>query len=203
MENVDGSSVRYTVLQSAKLFKTSWIELGQALFSVWKDKLYREWGYSTFDAYTLKEIGIRKQTALKLLRSYYFLEKEEPQYLSRDYNEKAEPKTLPTYEAVNELRLANKKKEINAQEYESFKKKALESGKDAREIKKDLTTLIKERRELEPEEAWKNKKMAIIRRLLSSLKSVQREIKISKMLTPKIAEQIGNVIRSVENELPR
>ena len=42
MENTNSDAVRYRVLQSAKNFKTSWIELGQSLYTVWKDKLYRE-----------------------------------------------------------------------------------------------------------------------------------------------------------------
>ena len=73
MKGLDENSLRYHILESAKSFKTSWVELGRSLYSVWKDKLYKEWGYSTMDAYTGKEIGIRKQTAMKLLKSYYFL----------------------------------------------------------------------------------------------------------------------------------
>ena len=62
MEDMDRDSLRYHILENAKMFKTSWIELGQALYSVWKNKMYRDWGYMTFDAYTSKEIGIKKQT---------------------------------------------------------------------------------------------------------------------------------------------
>ena len=72
MEEVSRDSLRYQVLKSAKAFKTSWIELGQMLYTVWKDKSYKEWGYSGFDAYTSKEIGIRGQTSFKLLKSYSF-----------------------------------------------------------------------------------------------------------------------------------
>ena len=78
MASLEEGSLRYHVLESAKNFKSSWIELGRSLYSVYKDKLYKAWGFNTFDAYTLKEIGIKKPTAMKLLRSYYFLEKEEP-----------------------------------------------------------------------------------------------------------------------------
>ena len=84
MESIDKESIRYRILNSAKNFKTSWIDLGQSLYSVWKDKLYKEWGYMTFEAYTAKEIGIKKPTAIKLLKSYYFLEREEPAYLRKD-----------------------------------------------------------------------------------------------------------------------
>ncbi|MFH0840129.1 MAG: hypothetical protein V1883_03840, partial [Candidatus Omnitrophota bacterium] len=70
MQDMDENSLRYQILEKVKNFKISWISLGQALYSVWKDKLYKEWGYMTFEAYTAKEIGIKKQTAMKLLRSY-------------------------------------------------------------------------------------------------------------------------------------
>ena len=97
MENLPTETIRHRVLQSAKNFKASWIELGQSLYTVYKDKLYKNWGYLTFDAYTSKEIGIRKQTALKLLRSYYFLEKKEPDYLIKDYT------TLWSFDLVHGL----------------------------------------------------------------------------------------------------
>ena len=84
MQGVEEGSVRHLALRSAKNFKTSWVELGRALYTVWKDKCYKAWGYITFDAYTAKEIGIKKQTAMKLLKSYYFLEKEEPAVLNEE-----------------------------------------------------------------------------------------------------------------------
>ena len=66
MTGIEEGSIRYRVLQSAKNFKTSWIDLGQALYSVWKDKSYKGWGYMTFDAYSQKEIGIKKATAIAI-----------------------------------------------------------------------------------------------------------------------------------------
>ncbi|MDP2928664.1 MAG: hypothetical protein Q8O01_01190, partial [Candidatus Omnitrophota bacterium] len=97
MADVDEGSLRYKILSSAKSFKTSWIDLGQALYSVWKDKLYKDWGFLTFDAYTSKEIGVRKNTALKLLKTYYFLEKEEPQLANKGYIETKDAAEVPSY----------------------------------------------------------------------------------------------------------
>src|SRR5487761_2441298 len=77
MGHLEPESLRYQVLDAAKSFKSSWIQLGQFLFTVYKDKLYRDWAYQTFEAYCAKEIGIRQNTAIKLLKSYSFLEKEE------------------------------------------------------------------------------------------------------------------------------
>jgi len=81
MSSLDAESMRYHVLESAKNFKNILDRAGRSLYSVWKDKLYKDWGFSTFDIYTVKRLVIKKPTAMKLLRSYYFLEKEEPAYL--------------------------------------------------------------------------------------------------------------------------
>jgi len=201
MDGIKDDTMRYQVLDNAKLFKTSWIGLGQALYSVYKDKLYREWGYGNFDIYTSKEIGIRKQTALKLLKSYFFLEKEDPNYLKKDYNEGADATSVPTYESIDVLRLASKKKELDKEDYDKIKKKVLESGKDAREVKKDLTALIKSREELLPEEAWQKKKLAQVKRCISLLKSVSMEIKASKLLPAKITADVDKIVHKLEAEI--
>jgi len=201
MGAMDAESMRYQVLNNAKSFKTSWIGLGQALYTVWKDKLYKDWGYNKFDIYTSKEIGIRKQTALKLLRSYNFLEREEPYYLKKDFNEQANASALPTHEAIDVLRLASKKKDIDKVDYTRLKKNVLEKGKDAREIKKDLTALIRQREELEPEEAWRKRKLTLLKRFLSMLNSIKEEIKFSKMLPMSIIKDVEGLIKKLESEV--
>ncbi len=198
MEDMDAGSLRYRVLENAKNFKTSWIDLGQILFTVWRDKLYKDWGYEEFDAYTTKEIGIQKQTALKLLRSYSFLEKEEPRYLRKDYNEQVEAGSVPTYEAVDVLRQASNNKEIDKTDYARIKKYVLEDGKDAKEVKKDLTSIIKRQEELQPEEVWREKRMVLVKRSVNLLKSVKKEIKISKVLPVKIIGKIDELIEEIE-----
>jgi hypothetical protein len=201
MSGMDGETVRYHVLESAKSFKTSWIGLGQSLYSVWKDKLYKEWGYSSFDAYTSKEIGIRKQTALKLLKSYYFLEKEDPHYLKKDDNEEGGVASVPTHESVNLLRLASKKKELDREDYEGIKKKVLQDGRDAGQVKRDLTQLIKSREELLPEEAWRKKRISQIKRVISLLRTVSTEIKVSKVLPAKVVADIEKLINRLQTEV--
>ena len=201
MDGIDPKSLRYQVLQSVKDFKTSWIGLGQALYTVWKDKLYKEWGYNQFDTYTSKEIGVRKQTAMKLLKSYYFLEKEEPGYLGKDLSEDVAVAKVPSYETVDALRLAGRRKDIERTDYVRMKKDVLESGKDARDVRATLTQLIRERQELEPEEARAKKRMAVIKRLLSLLKSVRQEIKITKILPVEIITDADKLIKKLESEI--
>jgi len=201
MSSIPEDSIRYKILKSAKDFKTSWLDLGQALYSVWRDKSYKEWGYLTFDAYTSKEIGIKKQTAMKLLKSYFFLEKEEPIYLEKSFAESSDPSRLATYESVNLLRLAKNKKTLDKDDYAGLKESVLEMGKDAREVKKDLTTLMRQREELEPEEARKKRKTAMIKRLLTALKTLKTGLETSKMLPVSTIKEVTNLIHKIELEL--
>lgn len=201
MQGIDQGSFRHHILQNAKNFKTSWIELGRALYTVWKEKLYKEWGYSTIEAYTSKEIGIRKQTAMKLLKSYYFLEKEEPEYLKNDYVEQADTALVPSYESVDVLRQAKNKKDLDKSDYQQIKKEIFEKGKDAREVKKDLTALIRQRKELDPEEAHEAKKISTLKRFLSALKSIKREIELSKLAPITIVREAESLIKKIEAQI--
>lgn len=201
MENLDVNSLRYKILSSAKSFKTSWIELGQALYSVFKDKLYKDWGFSSFDAYTSREIGIRKQTAMKLLKSYYFLEKEEPAYLQGYTEDSANIASLPSYETIDVLRLAKNKKTLDNTDYARLKSEIFEKGKDSREVRKDLTALIRQREELEPEEARRRRKIATLRRFLGTLKSLKEEIEISKLLPTSLIKEAASLIDKLEAEI--
>ena len=201
MRNVEDGSFRQHVLRATKDFKASWIELGRALYAVWKDKLYREWGYGTFDGYTSKEIGIRRETAMKLLRSYYFLEKEEPEYLKSDYVESADTALVPGYESIDILRQAKNKKDLDSADYIKLKKDIFEKGKDAGEVRKDLTSLIRERRELEPDEARQERRISILKRFLGSLKAIKREIEASKLVSLAIIKEAEDLIKKIENEI--
>jgi hypothetical protein len=201
MQDLDAGSLRYHVLESAKNFKSSWIELGRSLYSVWKDKLFKDWGYSSFDIYTAREIGIKKQTAMKLLRSYYFLEKEEPQYLKQEYVESSQAAKVPSFEAVDVLRMAKGKKNFDKEDYASLKKEIFEKGRDAKEVKRDLTSIIRQREELDPEEAYQKRRLSTVRRFLGTLKALKQEAELSKLLPANILKEAASLISKLEKEI--
>ncbi len=198
LENMHEETLRKHLLQCAKNFKTSWIELARALHVAWKDKAYREWGFTTFEGYTSKEIGIKKQTALKLLRSYMFLENQETWYLqNKDAAATAEEK-IPDYQAVDVLRQAKENKRLGERDYARLKKAVFDDGKDYREVKKDLTALIREREEVDPEEAKKESRIRVLRRFVSNLKSAKTEMETLKLVPQKLIEQAQDVIDKIE-----
>jgi hypothetical protein len=201
MENLDTNSLRYHILESAKNFKCSWIELGRSLYSVFKDKMYKEWGYVNFDIYVSREIGIRKQTAMKLLKSYYFLEKEEPQYLKTDYADSTKPAQIPSYESIDILRQAKNKKGLDENDYNDLKKEIFEKGRDAQELKKNLGVIIRQRQELDPIEAQEKKRNATLKRLLGQLRLLKQEVQVLKMLPAPLIKELDNLIKNIDLEM--
>lgn len=201
IQSSEEGSFRRHVLQTAKDFKTSWIELGRGLYAVWKDKLYKEWGYATLEAYTAKEIGIKKITALKLLRSYYFLEKEEPDYLRSEAIASTDSAQVPNYESIDVLRMAKNKKDLDSSDYAHLKKEIFEKGKDASEVKKDLTALIRQRRELDPDGARKEHSLLVLKRFLGTLKALKREIEVSKLASASVIKEAQDLIARIESEI--
>jgi hypothetical protein len=201
ISSLDGEGIRRSILENAKGFKTSWISLGQALYTVWKDKMYKQWGYDKFETYTAKEIGIRKQTALKLLRSYCFMEREDPAYLKKDYNDETDTALVPTYESINVLRLARDKKALSGADYAKIKRSVLDMGKDPGAVKKDLTALMRQREELEPEDVWQKKRLTLIKRFLATLKSLIVQARASNMLSSKAIDDLQKSIDKIEAEV--
>jgi tRNA C32,U32 (ribose-2'-O)-methylase TrmJ len=160
--------------------------------------MYKEWGYVNFDVYASREIGIRKQTAMKLLKSYYFLEKEEPQYLKTDYAQSAPAAQIPSYESVDILRQAKNKKVLDEDDYNNLKKEIFEKGRDAQELKKNLGVIIRQRQELEPEEAQEKRKLATVRRLLGQLRMLKQEVQLLKMLPMPLIKELEEMIKKIE-----
>ncbi len=201
MEKTDQESLRYQTLQSARRFKTSWIELGQYLQTVWRDKHYKSWGYTSFESYCSKEIAIKHSTALKLLRSYYFLEREEPSFLKARLSETEKVVKLPSCDSVDILRLAKDKKGLNEKDYKTLRYKVLDEGEDPKEVRSELKSIL-ESYPGDPSEDEKRKKQQVtIKRLLGTLKNLKTEIELSGILSQKLAREIDQLIAKIGSEL--
>ena len=69
---------RAELLRRARRFKTSWIELAEALTQSRRGGRWREWGYASFEAYAKSELHLRQETVDKLTGSYSFLQRRAP-----------------------------------------------------------------------------------------------------------------------------
>lgn len=95
---------RATVLRLTRRFKSSWLELGEALTEVKRSRAWERWGYDAFEAYAKSELKLRADTVEKLTASFLFLHKRAPEVLRRDPLE-----AVPSYHAIDYLRRAEEK----------------------------------------------------------------------------------------------
>lgn len=198
---ITADRIRDQLLKYTKDFKTSWVNLGRALYPVWKDKFFYTWGYDKFEYYTERELGIKKATAVKLLKAYFFLEKEEPDYLTKEYIEAREPVQVPSCDTVNVLRLAKKCKDLTEDDYHELKKAVFEKGKEATTVRKDLTSLIKERKEVDPDEERAKRNDGSIRRLMNALRSFKKDMETLKLSSPDLLQQAEGLLKKLEREI--
>ena len=99
------------------------------------------------------------------------------------------------------MRQAKNKKDLDKSDYQQIKKEIFEKGKDAREVKKDLTALIRQRKELDPEEAHAAKRLSVLKRFLGGLKAVKRELETSKFGSSALIKDAESLIKKIEAEI--
>ncbi len=110
------------MLRRARLFKTGWVELAEALVRARKKRSFESWGYASFEDYTKKELRLRQETVDKLTGSFLFLKERAPDVIERDgVNQK-----IPSYESVDFLRRAEERHEAPAEVMDELRKKVLE-----------------------------------------------------------------------------
>ena len=115
---------RAELIRRARRFKSSWIELAEALTQAKRTGRWQEWGYDSFEAYAKGELHLKQETVDKLPGSYSFLQRRAPAVLSRDPIR--EP--FPTYQAVDFLRRAEESDTAPREAVEEIRRRVIEEA---------------------------------------------------------------------------
>ena len=178
---------RHTVLLSARRFKSTWVELGKLLTQVRDQALFEGWGYPSFETYCLAELRIRKQTALKLTRSFSFLDKHEPQALERqDLRDAA-----PPFEVVEVLAGAEERGQLTAQDYTSIRDAIWNPDRPVSELKRELTDRF-------PAPAPRVSSEQELKRLWSLARRLLAELSAQKKLPRQVVQTAEDLARQLE-----
>ncbi|HQY65467.1 MAG: hypothetical protein IPF92_11635 [Myxococcales bacterium] len=113
---------RADMLRRARLFKTGWLELAEALVRARKKRSYEAWGYASFEDYTKKELRLRQETVDKLTGSFLFLKERAPDVMERD----GLTQKIPSYDSVDFLRRAEERHDAPPEVMDELRKKVLE-----------------------------------------------------------------------------
>lgn len=177
---------RGELLTASKRFKASWTELGALLVRVRKESAHEQWGYATFEAYCLKELHIRRQTALKLTNSYAFLERHERDLLDKPQEER------PAFEVVEVLARAEERGQLSEAEYQNIRD---EIWKDER----TPATLARELSQRFPAPAPSAPTAEIqLRRFASTARRFAQELQRSRKLPSVVKERASALADDLE-----
>jgi len=189
MGQLEPGSDRYQVLDKAKRFKSSWVELGEKLLQVSSRGFFREWGYQSFEEYCVQEIRIKRGTAEKLTMAYRFMEKEEPQLLSSG----EELKPLPDYRSIDLLRKAKEEKGFSEEEYGDLRKSVVEEERSHPTVLKKYKEVAALREEVNP--------LAPLKASLSAARRLEATLRGLDQPPALYLEQVGGMIAHLEEEL--
>lgn len=200
--DVATETLREQTLECAKRHKASWIELGQYLYTIHKDKTYKTWGFLTFETYCRKELRIRETTAAKLLKSYFFLEKEEPRLakvnVSADENT---PAVIPDYESVNLLRLAKDNKNITPQDFAQLRSAVITSGREPKEVRAQVKKLLSEREVQDPAEVRRTRRNSAIKRIVTAITMAKKELESERLIPEYLVKQMTQLVEKLQDQL--
>jgi hypothetical protein len=115
---------RAELLRRARQFKSSWIELAEALTQAKRGGRWKDWGYDSFEAYAKGELRLKQETVDKLTGSYSFLQRRAPAVLSRDPI--SEP--FPSYQAVDFLRRAEESDTAPREAVEEIRRRIIDEA---------------------------------------------------------------------------
>jgi hypothetical protein len=185
-KNVPPGTFRFEVLTAAKRFKSSWTELGSLLVRVRKEAAHEQWGYSTFEAYCLKELHIRRQTALKLTNSYAFLERHEREILEKP------PEERPAFEVVEVLAKAEERGQLSDREYQSIRDEIWKDERPPAALARELSQRFPSPAAAAPEPAVQ------MRRFASTARRFAQELAHQKRIPESIAERAAALADDLE-----
>jgi hypothetical protein len=166
---------RAELLRRARRFKSSWLELAQALTETRRGNRWKGWGFPTFEEYSTKELHLRPETVEKLTGSYSFLQKRAPAVLDRDGVEAA----VPSYQAIDYLRRAEESAEAPKAAVEEIRRKVLDEGMPLMQVAKQYNDVVfpidEKTRRLKDAAGVKNVARRL-RELLTETRAVPRKV---------------------------
>lgn len=189
-----GDSERVQVLEVARAFKRSWLDLAEALTRVYDQGNWERWGFESFEAYCRLELHIKKNTVAKLLGSYRFLETNAPKVLRRTADEPAAP--LPSLQAVDFVKRAAKRGAADSETMREIQVAAFEEGVEAPLLTKRFREVAFPVGESEKKKRLKSQLISAARRLAGLI--AEPESPLPHEVAASVEEAVGQLLTTLE-----
>jgi hypothetical protein len=188
-----GDGERVDVLQRARRFKASWIELGESLSHVMKEERWKRWGYSSFEDYCTKELHLKRETAYKLTGSYTFLKARAPEVLRRD----GLRAPIPPLESVSFWQRAEEEAEdAPPEQLRELRRAVVDEGAPAAALKRRYKEVFFPTGDEDKDQRDRSSVLSAAQRLLTLLAESKA---VPTTLAADVEEQLGRLIQELSN----
>jgi len=184
---------RAEMIKTARLFKSSWLELAEALTKIRRSATWKRWGFETFEQYTKLELHLRPETVDKLTGSFSFLQKRAPEVLARDGI--ASP--IPSYQAVDFLRRAEESEDATPDVVQQLTRKVLADGAPLSAVSREYKDVVFPISETDRAA----RDMATLKAAASRLRDLLPETKsVPKKLANETSAALERLLEALENK---
>ncbi len=132
--------LRIEILQRARRFKRSWLDMAEALLQVKATKAYEDWGYGDLYTYCEEELLIKRRTADKLTGSFSTIQQHAPQVLEQERD-----MPIPNYDAVDYFKKVVEAPATTSQPpemVEELRTAVFDEGQPATELRKHFNPIF-------------------------------------------------------------
>lgn len=208
---VDESAVRGFLADTAsavKAMKASWLRVALNLKRIRDEEL---WNYATpacenFEDYAFGVLKLNKYVARRMLKAMDYTSSKRPDMVNdvSDRLERGEEVVVPSYQVVNNLRLAEEKFEGREEEFQALESKVFDEGIGRVTFKREVDGMLPPRTEgpgtmetsvdrVQPEGT------PDLDRLIGRLRDIQQELR-RLSVSPESSELFSRLLDSLEAE---
>lgn len=208
---VDESAVRGFLADTAsavKAMKASWLRVALNLKRIRDEEL---WSYATpacenFEDYAFGVLKLNKYVARRMLKAMDYTSSKRPDMVNdvSDRLERGEEVVVPSYQVVNNLRLAEEKFEGREEEFQALESKVFDEGIGRVTFKREVDGMLPPRTEgpgtmetsvdrVQPEGT------PDLDRLIGRLRDIQQELR-RLSVSPESSELFSQLLDSLEAE---
>jgi hypothetical protein len=169
---------RLELVQRARRFKRSWVELAEALIALRQSQAYQQWGYGDLHEYCNKELSIRSATVDKLLVSFSTIQRHAPEVLQRD----GVAREIPSLDAIDYFNRAlgtetkpGPFRRLDAPDHvlDQLRTAVFEEGQNVRELRERFNPVLRPKPESENKEDAVRRARTAAQRLTHALSEVE------------------------------
>ena len=193
LSQIEPHSPRALVLESARVFKTTWVELGSRLAEVMDKKLYTDWGYDSFDRYITAELQIKRETAYKLVRTFTFVRETKPDFLNPEKRNE-----LPQLNVVDFIQKKREAEEVPPEELNTFTEQAFENQWSPRTVTARWRDLVSDAHVATMPE---DKSARAIRRAKELAERLSKALIEIPGLDPVVLDSLNDIVKRLDDGL--